>query len=65
MEMNTFYALFAAAMIAAANSTKMKALFNKNLPFQTRVTMVNPENPANPDSNNWLRHAPSKLRPNT
>jgi hypothetical protein len=41
------------------------ALFNKNLPFQTRVTMVNPENPANPDPNNWLRHAPSKLRPNT
>jgi len=62
MEMNTFYALFAAAIIAAANSTKMKALFNKNLPFQTRVNMVNPENP---DPNNWLRRAPSKLRTNT
>jgi len=35
MEMNTFYMLFAAAIIAAANSPEMNASFNNNLPFQT------------------------------
>ena len=64
MEMNTFYVLFAAAIIAAAKSPEMKASFNNNLPNQTNGVMVNPENPVNPDSNNWLLRAPSKLRPN-
>jgi len=64
MEMNTFYVLFAAAMIAAANSPEMKASFNNNLPYQTKGIMVNPENPVNPDSNNWLQRVPSKLMPN-
>ena len=64
MEMNTFYVLFAAAMIAAANSPEMKASFNNNLPDQTNGVMVNPENPVNPDSNNWLQRVPSKLMPN-
>ena len=64
MEMNTFYVLFAAAMIAAAKSPEMKASFNNNLPNQTKGVMVNPVNPENPDSNNWLLRAPSKLRPN-
>jgi hypothetical protein len=50
--MNTFYVLFVAAMIAAANSPEMKASFNNNLPNQTNGAMVNPENPVNPDSNN-------------
>ena len=52
MEMNTFYVLFAAAIIAAAKSPEMKASFNNNLPNQTKGVMVNPENPVNPDSNN-------------
>ena len=48
--MNTFYVLFAAAMIAAAKSSEMKAPFNNNLPSQAKGVMVNPENPVNPDS---------------
>jgi len=50
MEMNTFYVLFAAAIIAGANSSEMKAPFNNNLPSQTKGVMVNPRNPVNPDS---------------
>jgi hypothetical protein len=60
MEMNTLYVLSAAAMIAAAESPEMKAIFNNNLPNQTKGVMVNPRNPVNPDSNNWLLRAPSK-----
>jgi hypothetical protein len=48
--MNTFYVLFAAAMIASAKSPEMKASFNNNLPSQTKGVMVNPRNPENPDS---------------
>jgi hypothetical protein len=61
MKMNTFYVLFAAAMIAAAKSPEIKASFYNNLPNQTKGVMVNPRNPVNPDSNNWLRRAPTKL----
>jgi hypothetical protein len=50
MEMNTFYVLFAAAIIAAAKRPKMKAIFNNNLPNQTKGVMVNPRNPVNSDS---------------
>ena len=60
MEMNTFYVLFAAEIIAATKSPEMKASFNNNLPNQTKGIMVNPINPENPDSNNWLQRAPSK-----
>jgi hypothetical protein len=35
----------------------MKAPFNNNLPPQTNDVMVNPRNPENPDSNNWLQRA--------
>jgi hypothetical protein len=35
----------------------MKAPFNNNLPPQTNDVMVNPRNPENPDSNNWLLRA--------
>ena len=45
MEMNTFYVLFAAAMIAAAKSLEMKAPFKNNLPNQTKGIIVNPVNP--------------------
>jgi hypothetical protein len=61
MEMNTFCVLFAAAIIASAKSPEMKASFNNNLPNQTKGVIVNPRNPENPDSNNWLLRAPSKL----
>jgi hypothetical protein len=64
MEMNTFYVLFAAAIIASAKSPEMKASFNNNLPNQIKCVMVNPRNPDNPDSNNWLQRPPSKLRLN-
>jgi hypothetical protein len=60
MEMNTFYVFFAAAIIASAKSQETKAPFNNNLPSQTKGVMVNPRNPENPDSNNWLQRAPSK-----
>ncbi len=52
MEMNTFYVLFAAAIIAAVKRPEMKASFNNNLPNQNKDVMVNPRNPVNPDSNN-------------
>ena len=64
MELNTFYVLSAAAIIASAKSPEMKASFNNNLPNQTSGVMVNPENPVNPDSNNWLQRAPSKPKSN-
>jgi hypothetical protein len=48
--MNTFYGLFAAAMIAAAKSPEIKTSFNNNLLSQTKGVMVNPRNPVNPDS---------------
>jgi hypothetical protein len=50
MKMNTFYVLFAAAIIAAAKSPEIKASFYNNLPNQTKGVMVNPRNPENPDS---------------
>jgi hypothetical protein len=61
MEMNTFYVLFAAAIIAAAKRPEMKASFNNNLPNQIKGVMVNPRNPVNPYSDNWLQRAPSKI----
>ena len=45
MEMNTFYVLLAAAIIASAKSQEMKVSFNNNLPNQTNGVMVNPRNP--------------------
>jgi hypothetical protein len=35
----------------------MKAPFNNNLPTLTNDVMVNPRNPENPVSNNWLLRA--------
>jgi hypothetical protein len=40
----------------------MKAPFNNNLPIQTNVVMVDPENSVNPDSNHWLLRAYFPLR---
>ena len=38
---------------ASAKGLAIKAAFNNNLPTQTNDVIVNPENPVNPDSNNW------------
>jgi len=35
----------------------MKAPTNNNLPSQTEDVIINPENPENPDSNQWLLRA--------
>ena len=61
--MVTFYVLFAAAIIASAKSQEMKASFNNDLPSQTKGVMVNPENPVNPDSNNWHRRLQTPTAP--
>jgi len=61
--MDTYYVLFADAMIAAAKSSEVKSPFNNNLLSQIKGVMVNPENPVNPDSNNWLQRAPTKPMP--
>ena len=53
MKMNTFYVLFAAAIIAAAKRPEMKASFNNNLPNQIKGVMVNPRNP---DSKAYIGH---------
>jgi hypothetical protein len=42
---------------AAARGFEMKAPFNNNHSLQTNDVMVNPQNPVNPDSNNWLLRA--------
>ena len=42
---------------ASAIGLVMKAPFNDNIPTQTGDVIVNPRNPANPDSNNWLLRA--------
>jgi hypothetical protein len=42
---------------ASARGLEMKGPFNNYLPTQTIDVMVNPINPENPDSNNWLLHA--------
>jgi hypothetical protein len=56
---------FAAAIIAAAKSPEMKASFSNNLPSQTKGVIINPENPVNPDSYNWLLRVLSKSMPST
>ncbi|MDP4914420.1 MAG: hypothetical protein NWR46_08485 [Saprospiraceae bacterium] len=40
---------------AAAEGRVMKAPFNSNLPTQTGDVIVNPRNPVNPDSDQYLR----------
>jgi hypothetical protein len=42
---------------AAARGFEMKEPFNNNLTPQTNDAIVNPRNPVNPDSNNWLLRA--------
>jgi hypothetical protein len=50
-----FLPFFSPLRNAAAGGLTMKAPCNNNLPTQTNDVMVNPENPENPDSNNWLQ----------
>jgi len=42
---------------ASARGLAMKVPLNNNLQNQTNDAMVNPGNPENPDSNNWLLRA--------
>ncbi|MDP4914377.1 MAG: hypothetical protein NWR46_08265 [Saprospiraceae bacterium] len=42
---------------ASARGFEMRAPFNNNLSNQTSDVMVNPRQPENPDSNNWLLRA--------
>ena len=42
---------------ASSKNVAKKAPFNNNLSTQTNDVMVNPRNPENPDSNNWLLRA--------
>jgi hypothetical protein len=46
--------LFSPMCNASARGLAMKAAFKNNLQNQTNDIMVNPRNPDNPDSNNWL-----------
>jgi hypothetical protein len=39
---------------ASAKGFEKKAPTNNNLPTQTNDVIVNPKNPENPDSNQWL-----------
>jgi hypothetical protein len=57
--MVTFYVHFAAAIIASAKCSEMKAPFNNNLPFQTKGVMVNPRSPENSDSKPFVTYISS------
>jgi hypothetical protein len=48
---------FSPMCYTSARGREMKALFNNNLLNQANDVMVNPRNPVNPDSNNWLLRA--------
>ena len=47
----------------SARGLEMKAPFINNLSTQTGDVLLNPQNPVNPDLNNWLLHAefPSEI----
>jgi hypothetical protein len=45
---------FSPMRYASARGRLIKATLNYNLPTQTGDVKVNPINPENPDSNNWL-----------
>ena len=51
------YTLISPMRNASARGLAMKVSFNNNLQNQTNDAMVNPQNPVNPDSNNWLLRA--------
>ncbi|MBU6219163.1 MAG: hypothetical protein KGQ50_00820 [Bacteroidetes bacterium] len=53
--MNTYYVLFAAALIASAKSPEMKPPFNNNLLSQTKSVIVNPGNPDSKPGNRMNR----------
>ncbi len=52
-----FISFFSPMRDASARGLAMKAPFNDNIPPQTNDVIVNPGNPENPDSNNWLLRA--------
>ena len=47
------FTLFSPMRNASAKGLAMQTIYSNNLPTQTIDVMVNPENPQNPDSNNW------------
>jgi hypothetical protein len=49
-----FLTFFSPMRNASAKSLEMKAPSHNNLTTLTNDVMVNPRNPENPDSNNWL-----------
>ena len=49
-----FTPFFSPMRNASARGLVMKVPFNDNIPPQTGDVIVNPGNPVNPDSNNWL-----------
>ena len=52
-----FLPFFSPLRYASAKDLALKAPYNNKLPTQTNDVMVNPENPVNPDSNNWQLRA--------
>jgi hypothetical protein len=52
-----FTPFFSPMRYASAKGLALKASCNNNLPTQANDVMVNPRNPLNPDSNNWLLRA--------
>jgi hypothetical protein len=52
-----FSPFFSPMCYTSARDLAMRATFNNNLPNQTNDVIVNPINPENPDSNNWLLRA--------
>jgi hypothetical protein len=52
-----FLPFFSPMCNTSTKGLALKAVFNNKLPTQTNDVMVNPENPENPDSNNWLLRA--------
>jgi hypothetical protein len=52
-----FSPFFSPMRNASAIGLTMKVPCNNNLPTQTNDVIVNPRNPVNPDSNNWLLRA--------
>jgi len=52
-----FSPFFSPMRDASARGLAMKAPFNDNISPQTGDVIVNPRNPENPDSNQWLLRA--------
>jgi hypothetical protein len=56
-ELVPFTPFFSPMRYASAGGLEIKSPSNNNLPTLTNDVMVNPRNPENPDSNQWLLRA--------